>query len=109
MWHTSKFTELEVTHAKSGKITSSKLALIFYTIRFKFGHLTLTIGQIYCGNLIIYLDFSYRQIQHSIQILLLNLFSCASAQPLSHNHAPFPKRYAIIDTKTQGGGGVTRS
>jgi hypothetical protein len=27
MWHTGKFAKLEVTHAKSGKITSSELAL----------------------------------------------------------------------------------
>src|ERR1700735_5065449 len=29
--------------------------------RFKFGHLTLTIGWICCGNLIVDLNFSYRQ------------------------------------------------
>jgi hypothetical protein len=30
MWHTGKFAELEVTHAKSGKITSSELAPMRY-------------------------------------------------------------------------------
>ena len=58
--------------------------IIFYTIRFKFGHLTLTMGYIYCRNLIMYLYFSYRQSWHSIQILLSNLFNIWHPQRLCH-------------------------